>query len=105
MAGKESKLRNLTERRGSLEIERETIRLELSHLDEEVRLLLEDFRDRNSRDLSDDIDRRSDIDRSSRELKDQLSAAKTELKGLGQVNLMAPEEFAEVSERFDFLTG
>ena len=27
------------------------------------------------------------------------------MRKLGQVNLMAPEEFAEVKERFEFLTG
>ena len=105
MAGREDKLKDLTEQRGSLEIERERIRLEMEHLDEEVRLLLEDFRDRNSRDLADFTDRKDAIDEEPKDIKERLSAAKGELKGLGQVNLMAPEEFAEVSERHDFLNG
>jgi chromosome segregation protein len=39
------------------------------------------------------------------ELREKLSAAKGELKNLGSVNLMAPEEFAETQERYDFLSN
>jgi chromosome segregation protein len=39
------------------------------------------------------------------ELREKLSAAKGELKNLGSVNLMAPEEFAETKERYDFLSN
>jgi chromosome segregation protein len=66
---------------------------------------LEDFRDRNSRDLTDYQDLKQSITMSAREVRDRLSLEKTNLKALGQVNLMAPEEFLEVSERYDFLTG
>ena len=103
MAGREDKIKDLTERRGSLEIELERVRLEMEYVDEEVRVLLDDFRDRNSRDLTEFSDRKETLEEKPKEIKDRLSAAKAELKGLGQVNLMAPEEFAEVSERYDFL--
>ena len=105
MAGKEDRLKSLTEQRGSLEIEKERIRLEMDHIDEEIRNLLEDFRDRNSRDLKDFADGRDSIESSSRDIRDELSATKNALKALGQVNLMAPEEFNEVSERYDFLNS
>ena len=37
-------------------------------------------------------------------LRESLSKARQELKDIGSVNLMAPEEFLEVKERYDFLT-
>ena len=40
-----------------------------------------------------------------KELRGELSGVREELKKLGQVNLMAPEEFAEVAQRYQFLTG
>jgi len=39
------------------------------------------------------------------ELKDQNIRLKNQLKELGQVNLMAPEEFTEVKERYEFLVN
>ncbi len=77
----------------------------MGYVDDEIKLLLEDFRDRNSRDLTDYSELREKIERSPRQIKDNLIAAKAELKNLGQVNLMAPEEFTEVSERYEFLNN
>ena len=105
MAGREDRLKNCTEQRASLELDREKIRLELGHLDDEEKQLLEDFRDRNSRDLTEFAERKSEIDSAPRDIRKKLSAVKTDLKGLGRVNLMAPEQFAEVSERYEFLNG
>jgi chromosome segregation protein len=39
------------------------------------------------------------------ELRESLAALRQRLKDLGSVNLMAPEEYAEVKERYDFLSG
>jgi chromosome segregation protein len=39
------------------------------------------------------------------ELREKLASARTSLRDLGSVNLMAPEEFAEAKERYDFLSG
>lgn len=105
MAGKENRLKSLTEQRGGLEIEKEKIILEMEHIDEEVRNLLEDFRDRNSRDLKEFADTRDSIESTPKKIREDLSGAKASLKALGGVNLMAPEEFNDVSERFDFLNS
>lgn len=105
MIGRENKLKDLTEQRGSLEIEKEKIRLEMGYVGDEIKLLLEDFRDRYSRDLAEYAELKETIERSPKQIKDKLIAAKVELKGLGQVNLMAPEEFTEVSERYEFLNN
>ena len=103
MAGRKENIEHLVEQRASLELEREKIRLEQGSLKDEEKHLLEDFRDRNSRDLSEFSERKSEIDSKPRDLREKLGAVKVDLKALGQVNLMAPEEFSEVSERHRFL--
>lgn len=105
MTGREDKLKSLSMQRTSLELDRERIRSEMEHTDNEEKQLLEDFRDRYSRDLSSFVEMKETINQSSREIKDEQSKVKADLKALGQVNLMAPEEFAEVSERYNFLVS
>ena len=103
MVGRKENIKHLVEQRASLELEREKIRLQQGSLQDEEKYLLEDFRDRNSRDLTEFTARKSEIDSKPRELREKLGAVKLDLKALGQVNLMAPEEFTEVSERHRFL--
>lgn len=103
MAGRKENIEHLVDQRASLELEREKIRMEQDNLNDEEKQLLEDFRDRHSRDLAEFTPRKSEIDSTPRELREKLGNVKAELKALGQVNLMAPEEFAEVSERHGFL--
>ena len=45
------------------------------------------------------------ITASPMDLRTELAELRKQLKDLGSVNLMAPEEFQEVKTRFDFLTG
>ena len=103
MAGRKENIEHLVDQRASLELEREKVRMEQDNLNDEEKQLLEDFRDRHSRDLVEFTPRKSEIDSTPRELREKLGDVKAELKALGQVNLMAPEEFAEVSERHGFL--
>ena len=103
MAGRKENIEHLVDQRASLELEREKVRMEQDSLNDEEKQLLEDFRDRHSRDLAEFTPRKSEIDSTPRELREKLGDVKAELKALGQVNLMAPEEFAEVSERHGFL--
>ncbi|MDC7219750.1 MAG: AAA family ATPase [Spirochaetales bacterium] len=105
LSGKQQALRDKQERINKTNVDIEKNRLELTHVDEEIDLLSGDFRDRNSRELSEFQDRIPEIKKESREIRDELSGQKQKMRGLGQVNLMAPEEFAEVKERYDFLTG
>ena len=86
-------------------IDLEKFRLEVSHVDEEIGLLNGDFLDRNNRSLSEFQERIPKIKGDSSEIRSKLSERKQELRQLGQVNLMAPEEYAEVKERYDFLNN
>jgi len=98
----ENSLEQLNIRGGKTQLEGEKLRMEIDYRDEEIKILLKDFRDRYSRDLTDLAN--IVITKSPGEIKEALLASKVELKELGQVNLMAPEDFAEVSERYDFLS-
>jgi len=71
----------------------------------EIRSLYANFQEVHSRDLSEHEARMYEIRTPLKELRSELAGVREELKKLGQVNLMAPEEFAEVSQRYQFLTG
>lgn len=81
----------------------EQIHLKEADIKADIRNLYENFRERHSRDLSEFESRTFEISEQYSEVRDHLQRLKGELKDLGQVNLMAPEEFAEVKERFTFL--
>jgi len=104
MEGKEKILKEKKDKIQQLTLSREKEEMELVHIKEEIEQLLNDFRDRYSRNL-DEFSKEGLDNLSLVDLKTQISLEKQELKSLGQVNLMAPEEYAEVKERYDFLNN
>lgn len=101
MTDRENNLEELGIRRNRSQLEGEKIRLEIGYREEEIESLLKDFKNQYSRDLRDFAD--AAVTQSAREIKEALKDSRIRLKELGQVNLMAPEDFAEVSERYEFL--
>jgi chromosome segregation protein len=83
----------------------EKIHLELVQSETEIKNIQDNFREAYSRDLMEFEERIFTITRSSGELREKLAAGRQALKDLGQVNLAAPEEFADTKERYDFLSG
>jgi chromosome segregation protein len=83
----------------------EKLQVGQAELKAEIRALYANFQEAHSRDLSEHEGRMFEIRTALKELRGELSEVREELKKLGQVNLMAPEEFAEVSQRYKFLTG
>lgn len=83
----------------------EKIHVELSAVKTEIRNLFENFREKHSRDLNEFEDRMYEIREDAKSLREKLAKVREQLRQLGHVNLMAPEEFAEVKERYDFLEG
>jgi len=69
----------------------------------DIRNMYSNFRDRYSQELSQYEGRIYEIRTPLGELKTKAEKIKDEQKSLGSVNLLAPEEFAEVRERYDFL--
>ena len=96
------KQRNTLLSRAQSEIEKTQI--EVAEIRTEIRDLHATFTERFSRDLSEYETRIPDLT-PNRDLRPRLAELREEMKKLGQVNLMASEEFAEVKDRFDFLTG
>jgi chromosome segregation protein len=103
MAGKQEVIKQRTGELGKVQESLEKIHLELVQTETEIKNIQDNFRETHSRDLLEFEDRIAEITLSGTELREKLNAAKGELKNLGSVNLMAPEEFAETKERYDFL--
>jgi len=104
LQGQEKELLEKRESIQSLSLDREKEEIEIQHCKEEIEQLLTDFRDRHSKDL-DPLDKDKLAELSIQDIRSEMSEMKQEVKSLGQVNLMAPEEYAEVKERYDFLNG
>jgi chromosome segregation protein len=79
--------------------------LELVRAETEIKNIQDNFRETHSRDLMEFEERIYLIDVPVADLREKLAAARETLRGLGQPNLMAPEEFNETKERYDFLAG
>ena len=105
LQGKELELKNKVEKINKINADISRFNIDMAQLETEIQNMYSNFRDKNSRELEEYSDRLNKIDRPTSEIKNDLSTAKMELKSIGQVNLMAPEEFSEVKERFDFLNG
>jgi len=83
----------------------EKIHLELVQSETEIKNIQENFRETHSRDLMEFEERIFLITEAPAKLREKLASAKNQMRELGSVNLMAPEEFAETKQRYDFLTG
>jgi chromosome segregation protein len=102
---RQDELKKKMERLGALQSELERIHLGLAQTETEIRNIKENFTEQYSRDLMEFETRMFELHTPVAELREALAALKQKLKDLGSVNLMAPEEYAEVKERYDFLSG
>lgn len=102
---KEKSLRDKTAELAKIQGMVEKTQLELTETKTEIRNIYDNFREKHSRDLSEFEDRMFEIATPTAELRESLARVREELRALGSVNLMAPEEYAEVKERYDFLLG
>ena len=79
----------------------EKLSLSLAASETEIKNIKQNFQEQNSRDLMEFEEHMYKITTQIADLREKLAAAKTEFKNLGQVNLMAVEEFAEQKERYE----
>ncbi|HAK44639.1 MAG TPA: chromosome segregation protein SMC [Spirochaeta sp.] len=105
MKSREKRLKSKMENLGKIQQQIETLHIEISNFKVEIRNVYDNFRDRHSRDLSDYDSKMYELPGEIREYRERLAKKKDELKSLGSVNLMAPEEYEEVKERYDFLNN
>jgi len=105
VSGEEGALKKKNSDLQSLLLNLEKINLEIQHLTSDIHDLKQNFIENNSADIMTFEERIPTLHSSRQDLKKDYSSAKEKLKALGQVNLMAPEEFSEVKERYDFLNN
>ena len=105
LAAKEDSLRKKRAELERIQGLSEKIQIELAELKAEIKNIYQNFTEKYSRDLSDFEEQNNPIETPMKDLRADLIRHREELKNLGHVNLMAPEEFLEVKERFEFLQG
>jgi chromosome segregation protein len=71
----------------------------------EIKNIQDNFRETHSRDLMEFEERIFTITAQPAELREKLAVARSKMRDLGSVNLMAPEEFIETKERYEFLNN
>lgn len=83
----------------------EKIHVDSAETKTNIKNIYENFIEKHSRDLTEYESRMFSIKIPISEIRNELSNFKTKLSSLGHLNLMAPEAFEEVKERYEFLTG
>ncbi len=105
VSGKKEEVRRKTEELSKCQALLERYSLDLATIETDIRNVKENFRENHSRDLMEFEERMYTITVPASELRDRLARARQSMKELGNVNLSAPEEFAETKERYDFLSA
>jgi chromosome segregation protein len=105
LVSKEQSLKASMDRLGKLQSEVEKLQMSVTETATEIRNVYDNFSDRHSRDLHEYEHRMYEIGKTQADLRGAVSEIRAEEQAIGSVNLMAPEEFEEVKERYEFLTG
>ncbi len=99
---------SLKEKRGTLQnalLSLEKVNLEREHIQRDIEELRQVFQENHSADISQYLPRLKAFKKSRHDLKEEHNRIKEALRELGQVNLMALEEFAEAKDRYEFLNN
>jgi chromosome segregation protein len=105
VTSRQDEVKKKVQRLGAIQTDLERYHLDRAQMETEIRNLEENFRESHSRDLLEFEERMFDIHEQPAVLREKISVVRNSLRDLGSVNFMAPEEFAEVKERYEFLSG
>jgi chromosome segregation protein len=105
LAGKQETIKKRMAGLAKVQEKLERANLELVQTETEIRNIQENFRETHSRDLLEFEERIFTITTPAGEIREKLAGARGQLRDLGSVNLMAPEEFTETKERYEFLSN
>ncbi|MFP4549545.1 MAG: chromosome segregation SMC family protein [Spirochaetales bacterium] len=105
LADAERGIKTKMEQLGTTQAEVERTQVQLAETSAEIRNLYENFRERFSQELTEHESRMLEITASPSDLRSKLAELREQERQLGAVNLAAPEEFEEVKERYEFLSG
>lgn len=83
----------------------EKVQIAYTEVQSDIRNIYNNFRERYGQELASHEDKIYEIRTPLATLKTRSEKVREERKTLGTVNLLAPEEFAEVKERYDFLSS
>jgi chromosome segregation protein len=103
-AGNEKRLKERMDALGGAQNRLERLNVKLAERNTEIRNVYANYEERHSRRLEEFEERTFELRVDPKNQRDELSRLQKELKDLGSVNLMAPEEYAEVKERYEFLS-
>ncbi|MGL4981914.1 MAG: chromosome segregation SMC family protein, partial [Treponemataceae bacterium] len=92
VSSKQQKLRAKNEHVQKLQMQYEKYNLDIATSETEIKNIKENFREAHSRDLLEFEERMFELNANAGELREQAAQKKAELKNLGSVNFMAPEE-------------
>ena len=101
--GKQDELKAKQEEQRKLQSQYERLSIDLVTTENDIKNIKQNFIETHSRDLMEFEDRMNEISEQPGALREKLSKAKDDLRNLGQVNLMAVEEFGEAKERYEKL--
>lgn len=104
VAGKKETVKSKTAEMAKYQALLEKLTLDLATSETEIRNIQDNFRETHSRDLMEFEERMFVINEVAAVIRERLAGERQKLRDLGSVNLMAPEEFAETKERYDFLS-
>lgn len=103
MQKREQEIRAEMDKLAQLQQKLEDAQVRVASTQTEIRSQYDAFRERHSRDLRDYEGEAAEITDSLGQLRDRLGEVKESIRAMGSVNLMAPEEFAQVADRYTFL--
>ena len=101
VSGKNDALTKKQEEQNKYQEQYERLTLSLNSTENDIKNIKQNFQELYSHDLMEFEERMYKITKQPSELREKLSQAKDNFKSLGQVNLMAPEEFQETKERYE----
>ncbi|MBN1697790.1 MAG: AAA family ATPase [Spirochaetales bacterium] len=105
LATNEKKLKDKMNVLLSIQSRIEKVQMSVAEINVEIKNVYDNFNEQYSRDLGDYESQIHEITGTQKELRDLITNCRDEIKKCGQVNLMAPEEYQEVKERYDFLVS
>ncbi|MCI6810306.1 MAG: AAA family ATPase [Spirochaetia bacterium] len=101
VSGKSDALQRKQDEQRKYQEQYERLTLTLNSADNDIKNVKQNFQDQYSIDLMAHEERMYKITTPAADLRDKLSTAKKDFQALGTVNLMAPEEFSEVKDRYE----
>lgn len=102
-SGKKDALEKKRAEQQKYQAQYEKLTLDLVTSENDIRNIKQNFQETHSRDLMEFEERMYKITEQPAILREKLSVARKSLADLGQVNLMAPEQFSEQKERYEKL--